>query len=232
MLPGLTAAQESALRRRKLTRKKLEERLRKYSEDDPVIASLPAAARAELAYKPEPKIPLAKAQVLAERLRERLAWPINRVLLVGSARRGKPEIKDLDILLLLPPGVSERRERTALDGLHLRANSGRLKILMSYSSGPRRRSAIVRYNGANYRTDFFLARHEERPYALFHHTGSSRYNIRIRAHAKEKGWLLNQYGLFNRKSMRRVRGTESLRTEEELAKFLGVTYRLPEDRQR
>jgi len=231
MILGLTKTQEDDLRRRGLTRKKLEQRMQRHGENDPEIASLPAAARAELVYKPKLQLSLTTARSLAEKLRDQLKWATSRVVLVGSARRGKPVVKDVDILLILPAGATEQRERTALEALKLQPGST-LKILKSYSSGPRRRSAIVRYNGSNYRVDFFLATHEEKPYALFHHTGSMMYNIRIRAHAKAKGWLLNQYGLFDQKNRRKLRGTGSLHTEADLARFLGVTYRPPENRQR
>ncbi len=230
-LPGLTRTQEDELRRRGLTRKKLEARLAKFGEDDPIIASLPAAARAELVYKPKTPVLLATAQALAEKLSEQLMWASSRVILVGSARREKPEIKDIDILLLRRPEGKSCVCRTTLETLKLRPGST-LKILTSYSSGSRRRSAIVRFNRANYRVDFFLADYEEKPYALFHHTGSKSYNIRVRAHAKAKGWLLNQYGLFDQKTGRKVRGTGAIRTEADLARFLGITVRSPENRQR
>lgn len=237
MLPGLTEAQAASLRRRGLTRKKLEQllaRARASRREDPVIAALPAAARAELEFAPEESMSLATAERLAERLRDTLRWPKSRVLLVGSARRGKPVVKDLDLLLVAapspaaPPGPSE--SLAALSFRPSTASSRRPRLLTSYSSGARRRSAIVRHHGKNYRVDFFFARESEKPYALFHHTGSSRYNIRIRAHAKARGWRLNQYGLYDRATGRRVRGTSRLRTEEDLARFLGVSYRLPGDR--
>jgi DNA polymerase (family 10) len=226
MLPGVSAVQEAALRRGGWTRKKLEGRFRRNGASDSIVQTLPIAARAELEFSPEP-MELPVAVRLAERLREHLDWAKSRVVLVGSARRGKPVVKDLDLLLFTVSDV------VGLEQLRLRPTTSRnLKLLTSYSSGPRRRSAIVRYNNTNYRVDFFLALMKERPFALFHHTGSSRYNIRIRAHAKARGWRLNQYGLYNRETNRRVRGSVRLRTEAELAHFLGISYRAPDSRER
>ena len=85
----------------------------------------------------------------------------------------------------------------------------------------------MHYGRTNYCVDLFLAYDDEMPYALLHHTGSHRYNIRIRAHAKNRGWRLNQYGLFIAETARRVRGSRQLTTEGDLARFLGVTPRPP-----
>lgn len=81
------------------------------------------------------------------------------------------------------------------------------------------------------RVDLFVAIGEALPFALYHHTGSKNYNIRTRALAKRKGWLLNQYGLFDRKTGKRLPGTSDFRTEKDITDFLGVTYRGPTDRE-
>jgi DNA polymerase/3'-5' exonuclease PolX len=70
----------------------------------------------------------------------------------------------------------------------------------------------------------------EKPFALFHYSGPATYNIRTRALAKRHGWLLNQYGLFSIATGRRVPGSANIRTERDLAEFLGVTFRHPRDR--
>jgi DNA polymerase/3'-5' exonuclease PolX len=76
--------------------------------------------------------------------------------------------------------------------------------------------------------DLFLATPAELPFALFHLTSPRAYVIRIRAFAKKvRGWKLTQYGLFYADSGRRVRGSSRIRTQEQLAAFLGVTWRPP-----
>ena len=78
--------------------------------------------------------------------------------------------------------------------------------------------------------DLFLVQARELPFALFHYTGSRLYNVRTRAHAKRRGWRLNQYGLFDAATGRRVRGSAHIRTEREVAALVGVSYRSPSDR--
>ena len=76
---------------------------------------------------------------------------------------------------------------------------------------------------------------------LFHYIGPRSYNIRTRAYAKKKGWLLNQYGLWknlleknllekSKNKLKRVKGTANIKTEKQLTNFLGLTYRLPNNR--
>lgn len=251
LLPGLSTQQAAALRRRGLhTRDQLARRLKKLGPGDPVFAALPMAARAELQYSPVSQILLAGASRLGRKLQECLYLKggprvgKSRIVTVGSARRGKPVMKDLDMLLILPDTSKRSAARSTgsnenfLGRIAVREKCRRsVKILTSYANGSRRRSFIIRYGRSTYRVDFFLAFDSERPYALFHHTGSSQYNIRVRAHAKKRGWKLNQYGLFiaqgaPRHKQKRVPGTKKLHTEEELAKFLGITYRTPGDRSR
>ena len=238
LLPGLSAIQEAALKRRGLTtRARLAAHLKKHGEDDPIVRGLPAAARAELVYSPVARIPFKTAVRLGEKLRDSLritGGPYlgkKRIWVVGSVRRGKADTKDLDMLVVLAD-KHRGSGRNHLAMIALRPGTTGLTIRHSYASGARRRSFIVGYGGKNYRVDMFLAYDSELPYALYHHTGSSRYNIRIRAHAKTHGWKLNQYGLYDAASGKRVHGSARIKTEKDLAEFLGVTPRAPEDRAR
>lgn len=246
-LPGLTPKQDAALARKGYrTVAQLRRRLRERGRADPLIASLPAAAQAELVHRPRSGFPLAEGRRVVEKLRACLSFDgppalASRFEIVGSVRRGRSTIKDLDLLLVLPDRY-EGEPRATLPALQVSPRCRpALEILESYASGPRRRSFIMRTSGrtrdgkpvrSNYRVDVFLAYESEKPYALFHYTGSGPYNVRIRAYAKRKGWLLNQYGLFNRETGKRVPGTSSLKTEKQLVRHLGVTWREPSNRQR
>jgi DNA polymerase (family 10) len=217
----------------------------------PLFARLPIEVRANLKYKPRHRIPIALATAMAEEIARRLVAspPHGRVafeaLPVGSIRRqDKRFVSDIDILVVLPNSKPVER---FLDSVHLRpARRGDIVTLGDvYSAGERRRSFIVQVAAAkptlaaaksaanrtrSYRCDIFLATAAERPFALMHYTGSVGYNIRTRAVAKRNGWLLNQYGLFEVASGARVRGSDTIRTEQDLAKFLGVTHRPPSGR--
>jgi DNA polymerase/3'-5' exonuclease PolX len=52
----------------------------------------------------------------------------------------------------------------------------------------------------------------------------------VQLRALRRGWRLNQYGLFIAGTDRHVPGSRKIRTEKELANFIGVTYRPPSRR--
>ena len=147
----------------------------------------------------------------------------HRVDVVGSIRRGAAHTKDVDLLVTVPRLGDRRTTKIILA-------SRSVRILETYASGSRRISAIVEYSGGGRpvraRVDFFLAAPVERPYALLHHTGPWRYNVRLRAHAKSRGLTLNQYGLWA--GGRNVGA--GIRTEGGVARLLGVRARSPSQR--
>ena len=160
-----------------------------------------------------------------------------RVLPVGSIRRRRPTHKDLDFLVVVPSAMAAEHAALRL----LSVPGSKAAVVDTYLRGPRRRSMILAYRAPktkkakHYRVDLFFTTAKELPFALFHYTGSKRYNIRTRAHAKRKGWRLNQYGLFDAASGQKatpVKGSSSIKSEEELARFIGVSYREPTNRER
>jgi DNA polymerase (family 10) len=151
------------------------------------------------------------------------------VVPVGGVRRGTAaRVKDIDLLVVLRGAVPAAAAAVAAPAPY------ELRVL---TAGPRRQTLCVKapWRGAArgyrwVRVDLFFATRAERPYALFHHTGSKAYNVRVRAHAKARGLRLNQYGLFVAATGRPAPGPP-VRTERALADRLGVTYRPPSQRQ-
>lgn len=194
-----------------------------------VLARMPRDMRARVLYRPERAVPRARAAQLADELARRIRFGGVRVavLAVGSVRRGAPRVKDIDLL-----AIASRPERLGVVSLAPARSGDRASLAETFAAGPRRRALVVRVAGARARhhlLDVFVATPAERPFAMYHFTGPAAYNVRIRAHAKRCGWLLNQYGLW--KAARRVRGSEAIRSEQDLARFLRVTYRDPADRE-
>ena len=209
-----------------------------------VLARLPRESQASVLFNPARNVPLAAAQAVMAEVKRRIVFDFTpegdarplrlEVLPVGSVRRQAPSVKDMDFLIVVPVEHGARLER-ALASIALRPPRAgdRVEIADTYAAGARRRSLVLRVAGRptkHYRSDLFVTSADEKPYALFHYTGSKGYNIRTRAYAKRKGWLLNQYGLFDVSSGQRVRGTSAVKNERDLARFLGVTYRPPRDR--
>lgn len=205
-----------------------------------VFARLPKETQLDVMFHPTRRIPLAAADRVASEVSRRLAHapaegrrsPHLPVVAVGGARRRASTLKDLDFLVIM------RSPDARGLGLRPKRHGDRLDLVGVYSAGARRLSGILRDSRGtarrvrHYRVDFFAATAKEMPFALFHYTGSAAYNIRTRALAKKHGLRLNQYGVFSTATGRAAHGASAIRTEHDLARFLGVTFRQPWDRAR
>lgn len=146
---------------------------------------------------------------------------------VGSVRRRSSFVKDIDLLVTVPSSYKN------IDGVlpsieFAPMRNSAVVIEKTYANGSRKHSFYISY-GPNKKisVDIFITAASDKPFAIFHFTGSFAYNIRTRALAKRKGYKLNQYGLFDIKSGKRVPGITS---ERKLTEFLGLHYRSPERR--
>jgi len=189
---------------------------------------LPAVAKAHVQHNVSRSVETETAVAIANELRRRLRFNGKRqtVHVAGSlAHRPKGLfVKDIDL-------VVESEIDGALSSVTL-AGTGRAQIVDTISSGRRRLGLVVSWRltarqSIAIQVDLFLATPSELPFALFHWRSPRRYVMRVRAHAKKRGWLLNQYGLFSRTTGRPVTGTARIKSEADLAKFIGVTVRQP-----
>ncbi len=129
--------------------------------------------------------------------------------MAGSLRRGKSTVGDLDLL--------------STDGRVTDALKGCPGVAQVLESGPKRTSVKLE-DGVQ--VDVRLFTEEEYGAALVYFTGSKDHNISLRNLAMEKGWKLNEYGLFDKKG-NRLAGS----TEEEVYERLGLRYVPPELRE-
>lgn len=137
-----------------------------------------------------------------------------KVMICGSYLRGKKESGDIDII------VAERKDDIDVDKLLLFLYpliefilaKGKTKVLSLGGLGKRRR------------IDLELVKWENWAFALLYFTGSKNFNKCIRQIAKDKGYLLNQEGIFS--------GTTRyhMDTEKEIFEFLGAKYQTPAQR--
>lgn len=132
-------------------------------------------------------------------------------LICGSYRRGKPDCGDIEIVFLAEDKSGVRLAISQLFGTT--ADYGPIM------HGP--------FRGVQF--DLFIANTQEWGSMILHATGSGKFNMLMRARAKERGYKLNQYGLWERTSEgdRRVIGGES---ELDYFAGLGMRYVKPEDR--
>lgn len=208
-----------------------------------IIRKLPKDFQMNVMYPPPSgKASLAEADAIAGELTRRIIFCPEQtsgcfklpLYVVGSIRRRCLRIGDIDILVHLPARLAYLSDHV-LSSVQLSdpGPGDRAIVMDSYVGGERHRTSIVRWapiddgRGARrptpkfFRIDLLLVVGGELPFALFHYTGPKSYNIRTRAYAKRKGFMLNQYGLSNRKTGERAPGAKNLKTESDIQDFLG-----------
>uniref|UniRef100_A0A6C0ELQ2 DNA-directed DNA polymerase n=1 Tax=viral metagenome TaxID=1070528 RepID=A0A6C0ELQ2_9ZZZZ len=141
--------------------------------------------------------------------------------IAGSYRRGVPESGDIDCLITskvfgLKKAVNLLREKGVIsDVLSMRDTK-----FMGVAHCPKG-------NGMYFRLDIEFLPEEEWGTGILYFTGSKGFNVYMRAEAKRKGMLLNEHGLFNIKTGRKVLKSPS---EEEIFQEVGLNYIPPERR--
>jgi DNA polymerase/3'-5' exonuclease PolX len=135
--------------------------------------------------------------------------------IAGSYRRKCASSSDIDIVIRESiPGVIERMTKT-----------GYIKSIIS--AGHKKFSAVVLLPNTKIHRhiDVIFATPRSYPFAMLYFTGSKKFNIVMRLRAKQKGWKLNEYGLWD--GMRII---PNINTERDIFKILKIPYVNPEDR--
>jgi len=161
------------------------------------------------------RIPYKKAKKIADNIANQLKKlpEVQKVLVVGSIRRKKPTIGDIDIVVqtLKPEKVADK---------YVKMNFVK-KVL-----GKGKKKAVV-ITKENIQADIRLAKPDEYGACVVYFTGDKQHNIWQRKIAIKKGWKLNEYGLFDRITGKRI--LNSL-TESQLYQKLGIKMPMPEKR--
>jgi DNA polymerase (family 10) len=155
---------------------------------------------------------------LVHYLRERA--PTVDFIPVGSVRRGCETCGDIDILAIAPS--------TALGAS---GDISPMELLIQYPNvervlGQGDTKSSVRLAGG-YQADLRLVPPESRGAAMQYFTGSKAHNIVLRDRAIQRGFKLNEYGLFRVDDDVRVAGE----TEESIYETLGMAWIEPELRE-
>jgi DNA polymerase (family 10) len=158
------------------------------------------------------RIPIQKCYAI---INSKLLAVKDKMILVGSLRRGVPYIADIDAL------VDEKDFKDMVEYL-----SEEFKMLVT---GATKASFIVDEENM-IQLDINIVNKTNMAFALLHHTGSANHNIKLRAIAKKRGLILNQYGLFTDDEKPEDRKRMHFNTEEEIFQELGVPYVEPKNR--
>lgn len=173
--------------------------------------------RALKVYKEAKRLPLKEAEKTGDTLLEKIRkiTGVQRAELAGSLRRKKETIGDIDIVVLAEP-------------------VNRKKIINSFIKLPEVEKVVVKgltrasviLKNKNIQVDIRLVHDYEYGAAMLYFTGSKEHNIKLRTIAKERGYKINEYGIFDITSGKRLAGE----TEEEMYHFLNLHYIPPEAR--
>lgn len=141
---------------------------------------------------------------------------VARAELAGSLRRWKETIGDIDIVV-----CAKRKDwKQIMDEILEWEMVGRV-----LARGETRISFLLQRN--HVQVDVRLVHEDEFGAALLYFTGSKEHNLKLRAWAKSKGWKLNEYGVFDVATGRKLAGS----TEEEIYELFGLQYIPPELRE-
>ena len=177
--------------------------------------------------------------------------PPNAVL-VGSYAQEKPQMGDIDVLIIRPEGAtggdcipppfgndliiyrSSQEDQHVTSGIwkipHARGLSERgLARRKASQVGSQGTAVPCPPRGGSYViVDVFYATEDEKPFAMLHYQGPVTFNMRVRAVAKKLGYKLNQYGLT--KVRADAPDVPALKSERDVLDFLGIAWKEPRDR--
>lgn len=138
---------------------------------------------------------------------------VEKIDVAGSTRRMKETIRDIDILV-----ASKRPQETMDTFVHMP------KVDRVLAHGETK-SSILTEEGIQ--MDMRVVKPESYGAALVYFTGSKAHNIHLRELAIKKGLKINEYGVFKKKTNRKIAG----RTEEEIYASVGLKLIAPELRE-
>lgn len=222
--------------------------VRKMLKNTQIYANLPDATKVEVDEQPIRRIPRALIKIMDKELSDiwRTASAIPKYVIAGSYIRGRPTSGDIDFVLCKLPGKSPEatwdyfseyvNHKSHILRIHPPFARGPSKVdtLFEITVPPALRAApeikewLSKSNTVKFWVNTFLTTSKEFIFALLYAIGSGQFNLRMRALAKKKGYLLNQRGLFKRTP----NGLEEvpIKKEEDIFNILGMHYRPPEER--
>ncbi|MEW6601135.1 MAG: DNA polymerase/3'-5' exonuclease PolX [Nitrospirota bacterium] len=151
------------------------------------------------------------AEEIIEHLRK--GSPAKELVIAGSLRRWKETIKDIDIL-----ATSDDPKEVMKVFVHLPM------VKETLMDGPTK-SSIITNDGIQ--VDLRVVSGDAFGAALAYFTGSKEHNIRLREMAVRKGLKINEYGIFDVTTEKKLGGKQ----EEDIYRILGMPFIEPELRE-
>jgi len=164
------------------------------------------------------RILLADALEIAEEIVKQMrdCTSFNKIEIAGSIRRRKSTIGDIDILVEAP-----KKNWEAIVNCFV----GMDMVEKVHQQGKTKASVQVEFEHRD--ADLRLFTPGQWGAALLYFTGSKAHNIHLRKIAKDKGWKINEYGLFRQSDNKKLAG----KTETSIYEKLGLVWVPPEMRE-
>ena len=158
---------------------------------------------------------IGRMKPLADEIMEKLrkGAPVKELTVAGSLRRRKETIKDIDIL-----ATSRDAQKVMSVLVHLPEVK---EVLMK---GPTKSSVIT---NEGIQVDLRVVSEDSFGAALAYFTGSKEHNIRLREMAVRKGLKINEYGIFDVTTEKKLGG----KLETDTYRILGMPFIAPELRE-
>lgn len=164
-----------------------------------------------LEYKINRTIPYERAEEIISQIREILdrenAYEVFEA--VGSFRRQKNVLGDIDIIMISDISLEEIGNYLIDDLEVVILNQGDKKISFLIPD-----TSTEEY----IQVDIRIATKKSYPFMLLYFTGSRLFNIILRRRAKDRGWKLNEYGLYDSEENE----IPGIRLEEDIINKLGM----------
>lgn len=157
------------------------------------------------------------------------------VEVVGSYRRGAKDSGDIDVLITHPDHDTNEEQMEDLLKRIVRIMDKGKYTFDSFALGNKKYLGVskVKYGRHYRRLDLLLTHKHEFPFALLYFTGSQQFNVDMRNYCIQKGYSLSEYGLKHLSGDNKGKFVDhTFVTEEDVFKFLGLSYVAPKDRVR
>ena len=151
----------------------------------------------------------------------------------GSYRRGRLFSGDIDVLMTHPDLINELQVKSSshkylIELVDLLIKTGFIVDSLT-DKGQTKYMGVCRLGDINRRIDIRFVPYDSYAPALMYFTGSSQFNKIFRGIANDRGYTLNEYGIYEFKD--KIKGDKiPVFSEEDIFKLVGVKYMTPKQR--
>ena len=175
-----------------------------------------------------PRDEIVRFETVLSAVFKELGYPSASMEIVGSYRRGAKDSGDIDIIMtdaahnpdLLSRFVEKLVEMKIV--IH-KLTDGKTKVLAI--------AALPKKGAVPRRVDFLYTPPDEFAFAILYFTGSKIFNTVMRQRALDRGYTLNEHGIYHMVSGKKgAKVDKAFPTEKSIFDFLGMEYKKPEER--